>query len=123
MTVAAVELLKCKPSDLGRPRIDRHRFAVLNVTAVAVGIAEIEGIHDHRRQDAFHLDITECDVIDNGILAASAACLDAKSAVRAVEYTVLDQHIFRTAGYLGTDCDRAVAAHEQAVPDCDVTGR
>ena len=110
VTAAAVNMFKCQPPNLRRPRIDRHQLAVLDVAAVTVGIAVIERVDYHRCQNIVHLDVSECDVIDNGIPAASAAGLDAKSAVRAVEYAALDQHIFRAAGNLGADCDRAVPA-------------
>jgi hypothetical protein len=66
---------------------------VLNPVVFPIGIAEIEHIDHERRENALHLDVTEGNAIDDTILPAAPARLDAHAAVGAFEETAFHPYI------------------------------
>ena len=92
----------------------------LYIVAAAVRVAEIEHIDDKGRQHAVHDDIAEHQPVNDGILAAPTAGLDAQAAVSVVHQALGNGDILDAAAHLTADDQAAVAAAQAAVADNNI---
>src|SRR5699024_7128205 len=104
--------------DLRGALVDRAGAAIPHVGLLAVGPAEVEGVHRQGAQDVVHDDVGDAQVLHQA--AAVPAGLDADPAVGALEHAAADHDIAHVPAHLAADDHAAVTAHHGAADDGDV---
>ena len=87
---------------------------------MTVRIAEIHAVDHQGGFHALHAHILKADVIDHGILTASAPGFDPEAAVIAAHQTMVHPDIADSAGHLAADGDAAMAVQHGAPGDFNI---